>query len=520
MTTVTAPPATPCTVATARAPGRVAAFLADPRRAVCAAVLAMTAVVGMDTLSDPDMWWHLRVGQWALTNFNIPKAELFSYTVAGQPRTPHEWFASVIFSVLNNAGGLLLLTLVVSAVTWSGFVATALRGRLRGAGPLAIALGLALGAKAAEPVLGTRPQVFTLALLCWALWIAETYFRRGGRRVWLLPPMFLVWANVHAGFVAGIGVMALIVVIEAAKRRFRFGELVDVERIRTLAIVTAVCALVACINPEGPQMYVFALVTGPMESAKGIIEWQSPNFHDPGMWALLALLVTFVAMPALGARLDPRDAALGAIGLGLGLLAVRNISICVALMTPAWIAMASDIAALRKGRPRLTIVTRRRVVTGAAIVGVGLLTVGYGATRVAADASPSGVAAAYPTCAVGVLARAPSPQRVFAEYGAAGYVVDTLWPHASVYLYGDSSVFNKMWFANYYRVASGTRVGPTALQLLDASNTTAVLYPAGDLTNDLDHTPGWTRVADDHGMLLYVRGDASWAAGATCAPGI
>jgi hypothetical protein len=54
------------------------------------------------------------------------------------------------------------------------------------------------------------------------------------------------------------------------------------------------------------------------------------------------------------------------------------------------------------------------------------------------------------------------------------------------------------------------------LRLLDSSNTTAVLYSRGLLTDELASTPGWTRAVDDHGMLLFLRGDASWAAGATC----
>jgi len=521
MTTVTAPEAAPRAAAGTRAPGRVAALLADPRRALCAAVVVLTAAVGLDALSDPDVWWHLRFGQWVLDHGRIPTTELFSYTAAGQPLVPHEWLSGVIFAVLNSAGGLLLLVIVMGAVTWSGFIATALRGQMRGAGPLAIAVGLALGAKAAQPVLGTRPQMFTFALLCWTLWVADSYLRRGGRRVWILPPVFLVWANLHAGFIAGMGVLAVVVAAEAAKRHFRAGDLVPVARLRTLALVTGVSAAVACVNPDGPGLYRYALTTAPVERAKGIIEWQSPNFHDPGMWALLALLISFVVLRALRARLDWRDAALAAVGAALALYSVRNFSLCVALVTPAWIAMASQVGprfAARFGvRASRVRVTAARVVAGAAVVGAGVVVVASTTARVAADASRAGVAAAYPACAVDVLARAPGVQRVFTAYAAGGFVIDRLWPRASVYEYGESEALGVTTFANYYRIASGSSASPTALQLLDRSNTTAVMYPSGALTNTLDQSPGWTRLVNDHGTLLYVRGDASWAAGATCA---
>jgi len=37
----------------------------------------------------------------------------------------------------------------------------------------------------------------------------------------LLPPLFLLWANLHAGFIAGIGFLVIVVVVEAIKHRWR-----------------------------------------------------------------------------------------------------------------------------------------------------------------------------------------------------------------------------------------------------------------------------------------------------------
>jgi hypothetical protein len=71
-------------------------------------------------------------------------------------------------------------------------------------------------------------------------------------------------------------------------------------------------------------------------------------------------------------------------------------------------------------------------------------------------------------------------------------------------------------FNDYQRIAAGAQSAPSALQLLDQSGTTAVLYPRSDLTAQLETRSDWTLLVDDHGMLLYARGDASWAAGARC----
>ena len=155
---------------------------------------------------------------------------------------------------------------------------------------------------------------------------------------------------------------------------------------------------------------------------------------------------------------------------------------------------------------------------GLALIAVGVFGVGVVGVRVAQSASPQGIAAAYPSCATSLLARSPTTLRVFTAYGTGGYVIDRLWPQASVYEYGESISLGMSVFDDYERVAAGAVTAPTALQLLDSSNTTAVLYGSGPLTDELRGSPRWTEIPDnmDHGMRLFLRGDASWALDGSC----
>jgi hypothetical protein len=246
------------------------------------------------------------------------------------------------------------------------------------------------------------------------------------------------------------------------------------------------------------------------------------------MWVLLALLVTFAALtvtvlarPALRRHFDLRDSVLAAVGAGLALTSVRNTAICVAVMIPPCMAMAAAVLrSLETRRAAKRPATRpghAAPAMGVALIAVGVLGVGAIGARVAQSATPQGIATAYPACATALLARSPTTQRVFTAYGTGGYVIYRLWPRASVYEYGESISLGTAVFDNYVRIAAGAVTTPTALQLLTSSDTTAVLYSKGALTDELGATPGWTRVVDDHGVLLYLRGDASWALGATCA---
>jgi hypothetical protein len=507
----------------------IRAWLSEPRRALLGAVLILVAAVGLDAVSDPDVWWHIRLGDWIIAHHQIPAAELFAYTAFGNPLVAHEWLSETIFAALSAVGGLILVTLVMGAVAWSGMLATLLRGRLRGAGPVVLAISLVLGARVAEPVLGTRPQVFTFALVCWTLWIAESYLRSGGRRRWLLPPLFLLWANLHAGFIAGIGFLAIVLIAEVIKRRWSLGSIAPRQRIVGLAVATGVSVLAACVNPYGPSLFVFAATTGTTERAKGIIEWQSPNFADPAEWVLLALLLTFAALMVATlvrrsrrSRFELRDFALAGAGAVLALTSVRNTALCVAVVVPPWMAMAADLARSIEARraPARTVAraARNSPVVGVALIVAAVVAVGVVGARVYGTATAQGVAAVYPSCATAVLEKSPTVQRVFTAYGTGGYVIDQLWPRASVYEYGESISLGTGVFDDYERIAGDATTSPSALQLLNSSDTTAVLYMRGPLTSELDHTPGWTLVADDHGMLLYVRGDSSWATTSACAP--
>jgi hypothetical protein len=202
-------------------------------------------------------------------------------------------------------------------------------------------------------------------------------------------------------------------------------------------------------------------------------------------------------------------------------MSVRNTAICVAVMIPPWMAMAAAVARSLQTRGAAGRDARRTgpaaPLVGMALVAVGVLGVGVVGARVAQSASAEGIATAYPACATALLARSPTLQRVFTAYGTGGYVVYRLWPRASVYEYGESISLGTAVFNDYRRIAAGVTSTPTALQLLVSSGTTAVLYSKGALTDELNATPGWTQIADDHGMLLYLHGDASWAAGAACA---
>src|ERR1700683_2766128 len=78
-------------------------------------LLAMTARNAID----PDLWWHLRTGQWIVESGHIPHSDPFSFTRAGRPWVSHEWLTEVTFYELwEHLGftGLIVFSAILSSI--------------------------------------------------------------------------------------------------------------------------------------------------------------------------------------------------------------------------------------------------------------------------------------------------------------------------------------------------------------------------------------------------------------------
>jgi hypothetical protein len=58
--------------------------------------LAVLAVVSVSNrFNDPDLWWHLKVGEVVWNTHAIPRTDTFSFTTNGHAWTAHEWLAQL-----------------------------------------------------------------------------------------------------------------------------------------------------------------------------------------------------------------------------------------------------------------------------------------------------------------------------------------------------------------------------------------------------------------------------------------
>jgi hypothetical protein len=224
--------------------------LGSPGGIFLVAVVLLCALPVTQEIRDPDFWWHLRTGQLILDSHALVGTDPYTYTAVGHHWTMHEWLTEVLFAGLNFLGGLALIVVVLSITTWLGLLAILQRALLRKPGYIAAGAGLLLATIAGYPVWGPRAQMITFALTCLLLYLVERHLTRGGRAIWLLVPIFLVWSNLHSGFIIGAGFLGVIVVVEGVLWRLGRSQ-VDPARLRTLAMVLVGCLLIVALNPNG-----------------------------------------------------------------------------------------------------------------------------------------------------------------------------------------------------------------------------------------------------------------------------
>jgi hypothetical protein len=271
------------------------------RRVMWLAVYAVAVLAVMRPVVDPDLWWHLRTGEWIMQTGWVPYTDPFSTAGPDKPWVAYSWlFDLLVYGLYRALGltGILVFRLVMTLAIVFAFQGLAVR---RGTHPLVAIILTAAATVALIPVLSERSWLFSI--LFTAITLRAVLALReegGGQAVWLLPLVYVLWANIHIQFVYGLFLLGLACVAPPLDRAFG-GPAADSQRWRDLLTLTVLCALATLMNPYGYRVYeaVWEAVTQPGPAAF-IDEMKAMEFRYPAEWA--ALLLAGGAAFALGRR--------------------------------------------------------------------------------------------------------------------------------------------------------------------------------------------------------------------------
>lgn len=492
------------------APTRLAPVLRLPSTAaVFAAGLAgiMVVIVLAKGLTDPDFFTHVRTGQLIVDTGQVPSADPFSFTWAGMPWTPHEWLSEVFMYLLITGVGL-LPSLVVFGLIPGALLAILLFVVVRrGVALRPAAVACILAAWVFIPYVTIRPQAISwllMAVLVTFLWGLDAAKPR--RALWLIP-LFILWASLHGLWVVGLGVVALYALFTVAGRTPMAGP---VGR-NWIAAAFIGCLFGVMLTPAGPAgvLYPLRYIDAGDWGLANIVEWQSPDFHDPAHLGLLTLVLTLLAVGVWGGA-PGWMGTLAIIGVAMSLISLRNAPLLAVWSVPV-VAMALAARWPARLLPRPVPPSQepvRRLMEGIAAVAVVVISAALVLPQTPAVHLEETVASEFPEAAMEIIREVNPDARVLAEYGWGGYVIWSGYANgARVFVDGRNDMYDQAILEDYSAIREAD---PGWQELLSSYRVEAMIWPTdvvltrGLLDQPMPDGTRWCEAYRSEDQVLYL----------------
>lgn len=480
-------------------------------------LLLVTVIVLLSVrpVSEPDCWFHMALGKHVIENRELPKADLFSFTGEGHEWISTGWFSSVILEYLYRHFGSKGLVLMVLAAVVPAFLAMYYTAVRRYGNHGSVTVVLMAAALASYVRFTPRPEVWSLLFMTVVSLLLVTSEgsprnRPGGipYRLWALPVLFILWANLHGGvFIGFVPVMV-----------FMAWKCWQWYRTRRLSCLVALvpCFLAGAawtLNPYGASMLKLVREVMDVPSIKQhLFEYlplvTSANLLPKPLYAGFAALVV-VAVWLVSRRskhLPWWQIAVMGLFLVMALNERRHVGVAVFAMTALLVPHLRALDAL---------VRRQRFVTPAIILAVafsiaamkqaGALGVGTGLMRSGLDGST------LPWKAVDYLRDNRPPDNMFNTYGPGGYLLYHLGPETKVFIDGRFFVYDKQVWEDFLAVRDGEMSIDEACERYDIR--TFFLYTGkldttanpNHLANRLSARPDWKLVFFSDNYAVFVK---------------
>lgn len=421
-------------------------MLRTDRVFVAVVVIGLFAMAARN-MTDPDVWWHLKTGEYIAQHHTVPHADPFSYTRNGKPWIAHEWLSELLIYEIFRAAGYAGLIVAFAAMIAVAFFVLYLRC---GPNPYVAGIFVLLGGWATQMVWGVRPQVISLLLTSIWLLILERSETRPKLLWWTLPVM-LLWANLHAGFAVGLALSAVFLASDwiNSSRRRSVGSRTSA---RFAAIIFALDLAIVAINPNGLRLYTYPFITLHSSAMQTFIaEWHSPNFHNPEYWLMLVLLIALMAGFARSrSKFRARDLFL--------LFASFYASLCYIRMIPLFVLVAVPLIVRSIEWPKeIPSQLRTKSLANACIL-LAVAAFALAHTMFIIHQQPEAEKAHFPAGASAYLQLHPPPGHIFNNYDWGGYLIWKLSPETPVFIDGRADLYGEG-FLNDYAAIDGLKGG-------------------------------------------------------------
>jgi len=263
---------------------------------VCFVIIGLTALQKISAENNLDVWYLLKTGEYMWQTKSFMWQDVFSWSVMGHVNSTHEWGSSLIFYLIYLGGGLgglvllkSILTLLFAYIVYKTFQLFEIPAIVSG---LIMIIIIPMIVNYAFTI---RPQLFTFVFLAYLFYLLERFYLfQQTKKItkatitkllreyfWSLPLVFVMWANLHAGVLAGIGLIGIylgceilkLISLKIKKRREKEHESILLN-IKVLIIILGVAVICSLLNPSTYQVFTYYFDIQPELARQYILEWQ------------------------------------------------------------------------------------------------------------------------------------------------------------------------------------------------------------------------------------------------------
>ncbi|MGI8830602.1 MAG: hypothetical protein ACR2I5_12630 [Candidatus Limnocylindria bacterium] len=448
---------------------------------------------------DADYWWHLTTGDLIVNGGSSFGVDPYSFAYDG-PWVMHEWLGEVVIYVLVSRIGYPITAALFGLAAAGSLIVPAYVLFRRGIPVRALLPFVAIGAYTLASFTTVRPQVLSWLLLAVVIVLLMQLHPQQRLRPWLLPPLFVLWANVHGLWVIGLAILAVYSAFTL------FGRTPMAARRGSWLAVTMASVAGSALTPAGVEGFLYPLryLSRDDWGTSFIAEWQPADVSDPRQWGLILLAVAAVLLVRRGST--GWLAAVAALGLVAGFVAVRNQPL-TAIMTMPTLALALASRFRIGSHGALPTADLRR-----AVLEVGLAVIVVAAFLVVLPRAVEGSeASAYPVVAFDELVKIDPDARLFVDYDWGGYAIHRMHPtDGLVFIDGRSDMYPRRVFEDYLAIRSASDVWQA---LVAEYRIGAMLLPPTAPIVAAALESGWCAAhADERAVVLLPCSKVSWAA--------
>jgi len=459
------------------------------------AALVVTALAGR-RMADTDVWMHLRNAAELVGHHSLVHADIYTFTSAGAPLINFEWLSELpyYFAFLAlGLQGLLAVELLLLWITFGGAYYLAIR---RGADCADAALVTMAGTLLGSFSFG--PRMFHFGWLClMAVILVLDRFERSGRGLWLLPPIFALWINLHASWVFGFVVLGVSIACGLVEGRWNKIVATRWTRAQLRKLIAAFAASVAALflNPYGYRLvlYPFELLSKQQAVRDELTEWQSVDFHT--FWGKLAMLMIVSLLAAAWFSPEPwqlRDVILAAFAVWASLTHIRFLLFAGIVLIPILAPRLRLLAPAHEAPPRPWLNLAMTTIVAA------LISWSYPS----AAQLQALIDSQFPRDALRFMREKHLDGRLFHYYGYGGYIE---WYAPEIKTFADPRtdifIYNGV-LADYLKINGLEH----AFEMLDKYDIDYVMFPVDKpLTYVLGNNPAWRTIYADSVVKLYGR---------------